>query len=264
MAVQRIFIMVSSKHPNMENILSVLKRADAIDWREGMVAYQNYQKVMLALGEFYGYSLETTAAVFCELSPSNDYVGNLRSAATLMKGHREGVPASHCVATTFGHCKHRAWKYLEGERWKPKKQGPKISNFYVNITRPEDQSAITIDGHMVSVWKGKRFTMRQAIEAEWNYEQLAFDFRSAAFTQFILPSQLQAILWFTWKRVNKIIFKPQLSLLYGEDQWRLIRSPEEIEPWPFRRDADLNGSLTEERMIHHARPFETPKQFPLY
>lgn len=95
------------------NIKRVLDRADAVDWREGLDAYTNYNHMMQALADYYGYPLNVAAAVFAALSPNNDYIKNLRSAVTLLSGHRNGVPVTALTTTSYRACQLRAWRVLE-------------------------------------------------------------------------------------------------------------------------------------------------------
>lgn len=69
---------------HLKNIKAALAQADLVDWEEGLLAYSRYNEVIAGLAMHYGFSPAAAAAAFCELSPSNDYVGNLRSLATLV------------------------------------------------------------------------------------------------------------------------------------------------------------------------------------
>src|ERR1041385_5696854 len=136
---------------SIENIKRVLTLADAIDYREGLQAYANYHKTCKDLADYYGYSLEVAAAVFVALSPNNDYIKNLRSAATLLKGHKLGMDVEALTVTSYKACKYRAWRVLNGENFLDFTGGKKTRNFYMSVVDPAHPSAITIDGHMVNI-----------------------------------------------------------------------------------------------------------------
>src|SRR2546421_4747162 len=145
-----------------ENIKRVLSRADDSDWREGLIAYNSYNETMRGLADYYDYDLKQVAAVFAALSPNNDYIKNLRSCVTLLKGHRAGMPVESLTTTSYRSCQLRAWRVLNGEDFLSFTKGKKTRNFYELIIDPEHPTAITIDGHMVSIYTGKRITMLKA------------------------------------------------------------------------------------------------------
>ncbi len=228
----------------LDNIMRTFDRADEIDLSEGLSAYFHYRETMAAVGRHYGYTLEQTAAAFAALSPNNDYVGNLRSLVSVMQAHRRAAVeggadparAADFTVSSYRHCAERALLYLSGVPFLEHAKGPKICSFYVNITQPWVPHVVTIDGHMVSVWTGRRWRMKEVPESKViagrrRYEAVADDFRLASMRLGILASQVQAVCWFTWKRVNGIVFDSQLSLLREGDQWGLSVPPEEIRPF---------------------------------
>jgi hypothetical protein len=220
------------------NIKSVLGQSDVVDWEEGLQAYSRYHETMRRLGEHYGYSLETVAAVFAALSPNNDYIKNLKSTVTLLKAHRDRADVNSVTVSTYNRCKFRAWRVLEGERFLEFTKGPKTRNFYLSIVNPQDPEAVTIDGHMLNIWHGELKTMVQQASRSFRYFEVAGDIRQVAFAEFILPSQLQSILWFTWKRINRIVYDGQMDLFRSGDHWRLLWDPADIGDYYSRRSAD--------------------------
>lgn len=228
---------------NMANLRNALAQADAVDWREGKLSYFRYRRLMRRIGEFYGFTLQQTTAGFCCLSPNNDFMGNLRSLASLLKGLQEGVEPSRIVVSTYRACLHRAIPFINGvedfeNHYANRKTGKKILNFYRNIINPLDSDAVTIDGHAYSIWMGQRMTMKEAVRSKFSYDAVADGYRKLASENGLLPSQAQGILWFTWKRLHHVIFRPQLSLFNPTDQWGLLIRPEAIKPFPFREAGD--------------------------
>ncbi|HEY9282355.1 MAG TPA: hypothetical protein VIP46_02775 [Pyrinomonadaceae bacterium] len=227
-----------------DNILSVFRQADQFDLGEGLSAYFHYRQMMESLGIHYGYPLEQVAAAFSALSPNNDYIGNLRSLVTVLLGHKEGRTPDEITVTSYRACARRAYLYLDGVPFLDHARGPKTRSFFVNIMQPWLPHFVTVDGHMVSVWKGERLRMKEvatskAVSSYRRYERVADDFRLVAHRLGILPSQVQAVAWFVWKRINDIVFESQLSLLRPGDQWRLHLTPAEIKPYPPPRRAGV-------------------------
>jgi hypothetical protein len=216
---------------SLNNVLSVFHQADSIDLREGMTAYERYHHTMLQIANHYGIDVASVTGAFCALSPNNDYVGNLRSLVSCIVGIRDGISEQRITVSTYNACKARALRCLNGEDFLSFTKGPKTRAFYSNIVSPEALDHVTIDGHMVSVWLGRRLTMKKAIESRFNYSKIAQDFRQAAFTLCVRPNQVQAVCWFVWKRIHRVLYNPQLNILLGEDQWGLLPEPSAIRPY---------------------------------
>jgi hypothetical protein len=173
-----------------------------------------------------------------DLRNYTDYQGNLRSTATVIKGWKAGVDVERIRVVTYNHCRDRAFEYLNGVSFLETVKGKKIRSFYLNILNPMDPEPVTIDGHAVNIWRGRRMNLKEVAgpKGRFNYNEVARDYRSAAIRVGLLPNQVQAITWFTWKRVHSILFPGrQLELLRDNsaDLWRTIVDPESIVPFEF-------------------------------
>jgi len=218
---------------SIENIEKVLAQADKTDLSEGMVAYTNYNLLLLNISKIYGVGFAQTVAAFVSLSPNNDYVGNLRSLVSLIQGIKAGKPVESITISPYKHCLLRAYDYMTGTKdFLLETGGLKIKNFYCNILLPESKGYVTIDGHMHNVWRGKQTTMRESMLSQAKYDKISSDFKTVASRKKIIPNQLQAILWFTWKRINRVRYKPQTCLFSADDDfWGLKIDPADIKPF---------------------------------
>jgi hypothetical protein len=237
---------------SIDNLEAMLRRADPIDLDEGMVAYERYHMVMQRIASRFCWSMPAVTAAFVSLSPNSDYFGNLRSTISLLDGIKRGLGPDQITVSTYGHCKRRAYAYAMGDAsFLLETKGPKITNFYHNIVDPRDGRWVTIDGHMSAIWQGKNLTMREALIPARTYARIRDDLLRLAFRNFMLPNQLQAILWFTRKRVDNIVYDPQLQLFAERgDVWATFRDINQIDPYPFRSKADD----TEAPMVHARGP----------
>jgi hypothetical protein len=248
------------------NIIRVLDKADAVDINEGRLAYFRYNEVLRNLADFYDVPFRDCVAAFAALSPNNDYLGNLRSTATLLKYFRT-VPIDRIVCTTYNGCRDRAATYLTGTSFLGTVGGKKIRAFYSNILNPLDPAAVTIDGHAVNVWRNQRVNLQKvaAKKFRWKYDDVAADYRRAAAGVGLLPNQVQAITWFAWKRVNNILYPGRQFELYKDvssDFWKTIVDPESIatfDPLPAGRipengNQQNNGRRNNEDGKDEARP----------
>ena len=214
------------------NLWSAFKKADDIDYEAGRTAYYKYQVLMKALAKQYGCTIEQATAVFVSTSPNNDYKNNLRSTVSILHGWRHGTPEDRIRISTYNHCRKRALEFLNGKDFLKSTTGPKIRSFFKNIVNPEDPSKpVTVDGHMVGAWSGKKILMKDAAVSNFNYEDIAMATRKLADQAGLEPCQFQAIIWFTWKRIHRSVFDQNLDL-FG-DHWGLDVDLTKIRPFKY-------------------------------
>lgn len=217
---------------SIANIEKVLAQADAVDRFEGALAYQRYNETLRKIAAHYGTGFCQTVAAFSALSPNNDYWGNLRSLVTLIIGIQKKRHIENIRSSTYNECKERAHAYLTGEKdFLMCTKGPKTRAFYHNILQPACKKHVTIDGHMYGIYVNERMIMRDVAYLKIPYKSIEDDFKTVARRNKMIPNQLQATLWFTWKRIHNVIYNQQMGLYNHTDQWRLIVDPLEIKPF---------------------------------
>lgn len=202
------------------NIITVWNQVDDVDREEGILAFPRYRNTLDRLAKHYNFPLMSVVGAFCALSPNNSYMVNLKATVGLMRGDEK--------VAGYPDCRKRALRCLHGENFETFTKGKKTLNFYKNIMNPADPEPVTVDGHAYCVWAGKRYTMKEVVRLKFKYDEVAEGYRIMARHYGLLPCQFQAILWFTWKRINKVIYKEQMGLFFTGDQWRLDLHPEEI------------------------------------
>lgn len=234
---------------SIDNLWRMLWQADEIDTHEGQLAYTRYATLLRQLADCYGVAFDRTVAGFVAMSPNNDYFGNLKSLVTVLHNFTTGIPAEQTVISTYRHCMERAWSYIDGSvDFMTTVKGPKIRAFYQNILDPSDPEPVTIDGHMVAAWMGQPLTMKDAIIRPNQYEILAEPVRRLASNYGMVANQIQAIIWFTRKRVLRVRYDPQMDLLHAADRnvWRTLMDLDTLRPYPAR---PLSGSMTSPETI---------------
>jgi hypothetical protein len=215
---------------NKQNLWEAYSKADNIDYESGRVAYYKYQTLMNALAKKFGCTTEQATAVFVSTSPNNDYKNNLRSTISILHGWKNDIPEHKIKISTYNHCRARALTFLNGKDFLKSTKGPKISSFFKNIVNPEDETKpVTVDGHMVGAWAGKKILMKDAAVGQFDYKQIAQAVRELADNAGIWPCQFQAIIWFTWKRIHRAVYDQNLDL-FG-DHWGLDIDPTRIRPF---------------------------------
>lgn len=233
-----------------QNLHNYFARADTVDLDEGMVAYERYNMVMQRLAKKYEYPVDAVCAVFCSLSPNSDYWGNLRSTVSVLQGLNEGRTDDQITVSTYGHCKLRALAYARGAKsFTAETKGPKILNFYHNILTPHSTRWVTIDGHMVGVLRDDRKgTMKDLLIRPREYAVYADHVKRFAFSNYMLPCQMQATLWFVRKRLLNVVYDGQFDMFSeAGDAWKTARDIETIKPYRKAEVRAMQSRLYEQQ-----------------
>ncbi len=186
------------------NILAVYERASPEDRAEGMHWYTRaYQDVeTLRARCLVSISHSQAAGVVAALSPGRTWGGNLLDADALMaawaRGHRLPMVGTYGERNVI-----KAGRILNGEA--PLTvlpvTGPKVRAFYRLLCEPESEYTVCIDRHAKGVAENSptrddASTLVRPAEYPW----YAWHYRVVAGWLDILPCQLQAVTWTTWRR----------------------------------------------------------------
>lgn len=216
----------------MKHLRAMFDRADAVDRREGRLAYSRYHAVMKEIAAKYDLTLPRVVGAFVALSPNSDYAGNLRSLISLLDGLTKGHSPDQVVVSTYRHALMRAWEYANGVPFLSHAKGLKTRAFYRNVLDPTDPEPVTVDGHMMAAWLGQNLTMKEAKVGARDYRRISDAVQALAAEEGMIANQVQATIWFARKRSLQIKYDPQLDLFYGaDDQWRTQVMLDEIRPY---------------------------------
>lgn len=219
---------------SLANLRKILNQADATDMREGQLAYARYNQLLKSISARYRRDFLLVTAAFVALSPNNDYMGNLRSLISILEGMKEGIPRDRVTVSTYKACRDRAWSYLVGDDdFLTSSGGPKTRAFFHNITRPALDAYVTIDGHMVGAYRDNAGTMKDnIIRNAGEYHTIAGAVKALAGEVSMIPNQVQAIIWFTRKRLLGVKYDAQLDLFSAwDDKWKTLVDLDTIRPY---------------------------------
>jgi hypothetical protein len=196
------------------NLEAVLDSAIAEDWNAATAAWYRYQRIVAGIAARYNYPMKTGAAVFSALSPNNDYHGNLRDTNTLLSTMYHGYDLTEFSVSTYMSNKVKAWRIAQGCDPLTLIVAPKTRNFYLNVIDPQDPVPVTVDGHILNAWLGKRVSLTSAAHKMTRklYCVVADDIRLIGAERRIIPNIVQAAVWHCWKRTHKILWKEQTEL----------------------------------------------------
>lgn len=230
-----------SRFPNKikgrKNLEWMLAQADSTDRQEGISVYGKYNLMMNRYAKAYQLPVEKVTAAFCALSPNNDYVGNLRSLTSVIEGLQSGVDRERITISTYNHCRDRAIRYLLGEEeFDTLDRGPKILSFYHNILYPQSPHWVTVDGHVAAAYAGDpKLVMKDVLMTKNQYQIIRGVINNIAVSQNLIPNQLQAIVWFTRKRLYKIKYTPVVDMFAEPDDiWRTVIPLDELPAYSVK------------------------------
>lgn len=201
---------------SVDNLKKILDAAAPYDVEAGIDSYRKYHRIMVKLANHCKTTPTIACAVFAALSPNNDYYGNLRDANKLLCAARDKKSLSDFTVSTYGQNKRKAWWIAHGADPLLHIVAYKTRNFFMNITDPEDRKPVTIDGHMLNVWRGKRENLVGIHFPPKLYEVVADGVRSVAAERDMVPCQVQAIIWLAWRRLHGIQSTHQLEMWDAE------------------------------------------------
>lgn len=194
-----------------ERLEYVYSLAFDADMREGFVAYSRYHMLCDEIARSTGCNTRHVCGVFAALSPNNDYIGNMRDTRTVCRAWLQEAKISDFKVSTYGQNKRKAWDIIHGIEPLELIVAKKTRNFFINVSEPKSSGAVTIDGHMANMWRGEKRPLQTRNKAkravavtEKAYDEIANDVRALAHFTHLLPNQLQATLWLTWRRLHGI------------------------------------------------------------
>lgn len=193
------------------NILSVYALANDGDKLEGMTWYTSAHEIAKGLAGKHGISVDKCVGVIAAISPGCPWSRNVMEAEEFIRAYTLGISLPN-VGVYGRRNVSKARRILNGEACEAvlhTKTGPKIWAFYNNILSPLTSQELTIDRHAKCLaWgfssgkKGSASDDSKAIVGKAEYRYLVRHYRELASRLGLVPHQLQAITWVTWKRIE--------------------------------------------------------------
>jgi hypothetical protein len=201
-----MLIKISKKNSSLgisNNILSMFSRATIDELALGKTWYSRANSECQEILENSGnnrHNLKTIIGMTAALSPRNKWSRNLEDVRNLSADDNAKV-------STFHRNKGKA--LLIKSINQPTNVdildilgGDKVQSFYANLLNPTLPDIVTIDAHAIGVWLGTRVT---GVRAKGDaYQMIQQAYIDTANGLGIIPCQLQAITWLTYRRINKI------------------------------------------------------------
>ena len=137
------------------NITSVYRDADATQYNEGLVWYDDAQKAAYRIALKYDVPVYIVAAVIAALSPNNKWSRNVTNADALIGAFIRGDGLLSVKVSTYNAMKQKAWDILAArpdyDGAKAMLKGQKITSFFMDIM---GEFNVTVDGHARNIAYG--------------------------------------------------------------------------------------------------------------
>lgn len=190
-------------------IVSTYLAATPEDIDAGLHWYQLAHNEAELLSIRYGVTIEAAAGVIAAISPGSAWGRNVIDAGRFIAAFVTQSELPN-VGVYGSDGRKKAERILAGESPLDVLGGPKVRAFYADILNPLDTEAVTVDRHAKGLAYGyaskrKGFASDDKLSSvkSWENEYLAWHYRVIARRYDLIPSQLQAITWVAWKRINE-------------------------------------------------------------
>lgn len=201
------------------NIMAVYCRANDEDKLAGMTWYLNAHEIAKGIAAKYDIPVERAVGVIAAISPGNNWGRNVMEADefihAFVKGHKlpsVGVYGRRNVAKA-----RRILNGESGERVLHTKTGPKVWAFYCNILSPLTSQELTVDRHAKALAynypatrPGYASNDKLSVVGRKEFKYLVRHYQVIAERLGLVPHQLQAVTWVTWKRLQGRISQSEI------------------------------------------------------
>ena len=209
--VSNRFLSGMSDADAISNIAAVLDLATAQDYADGISWYRRARRTAGVIGRLLGYkgakAYRQGAGIIAALSPSCEWDRNVSVAFAVVRNGGEWRADDDSKYQSRANI-DKARAIMLGARPLDVLGGDKVRNFYACIIEPSNSYAVCIDRHAAAVAYGRTLSEREMSNAVAvlatvsRYEAIADAYRAVAAARGLLPMDVQAITWVTWRRLK--------------------------------------------------------------
>jgi hypothetical protein len=189
-------------------ILRFYSLATHTEVNEGMEWYNVANAYCKELASRFDISIQQAAGIIAVFSPQAGWAENKRYAVSFLvnPGNRLRSLVQNIKAKKILRLKSEADIYAAQST---DNAAYKTKSFLLNILNPDIATRVTIDRHAIAVCSQSPDNVFALDNSYAKYTQAQYDFFQACYTQAaasldILPHQLQAITWITYRRIRSL------------------------------------------------------------
>ena len=200
-----------------KNVIHVFRESTIDEFGEGVEWYKNANRICKKLSRDSGVTFAKACGVFAGLSPNNHVATNESDARRMLNASRFGKHFDVTVST-YDLNKFKSASVIDCPVNSSKRileiiKGKKVQAFYKCIKDVKtNKDSVCIDGHAKAIAMGVRFTVSnpKSNVTPKQYDVLVDCYKTATniinrkYNLNLLPFQVQAVTWVTWRRLNGI------------------------------------------------------------
>ena len=174
----------------------VYSQASEYEKNNGLLWYKEANLYLQEIANHFNLQLHVVTGICAALSPANSWNANLKDTYNLIrfKGKIDN-------STTYKENIRKASKILKKKKVFPFLCGRKVLPFYDNILNYTNSQAITIDSHIIRCAVNDSNLEIHYVPPIF-FDAIEQSIKDIASENNLLPLQVQAILWVTWKRLT--------------------------------------------------------------
>lgn len=178
----------------VDNVRGLFASAFERDRQEGAIWYAHANTFGWGLVQKYGLWISQACGIIAAMSPATAWETNMLNAEMFCENPDRRVHR-------FLDSDRKARKIIEGANPVDVLGGNKVLSFYQNVSAPLSSTAVTIDRHAHDAAIGRVATARErdALKDPLLYNKIADAYRVIAHDHGILPHQVQATIWLSWR-----------------------------------------------------------------
>ena len=187
-------------HVTMDNMKEVFEQAPLSNFKDAKEWYPTAHKYAEGYAKEFGLPVAITSGLIACLSPQKNWFHNLQLTRDFLECggcdcRHTGVQVDKAQRIYNLAYKHR----FSLKNIKEILGGLKTQNFFMNIYQPENKKFATIDAHMIQLMTGD-LRLRTVTEKQYLYLQAVLNMY--AYKHNLIPSEMQSVLWITWKQIK--------------------------------------------------------------
>lgn len=172
--------------------------------------YSEANKFSQEISKNIGVSSVKISAVLSALSPSVSWDTNKKDAENMIKVFVNFGTFENCSFSTYTQNALKAWNILNDIKVESSKEifnkyfnngksGFKTASFFMNIAEPQNENFVTIDRHQFAICRNLKKSSDGKTPSKKVYEILKNAHIETAKELKILPQELQAVTWSTYR-----------------------------------------------------------------
>ena len=186
----------------MYQLLSVFHQATENEIDRGLAWYCEAHFQAMEIAVHHHLPTDLICGVTAAISPRVPWKRTFPAVERIVTAFEQGQPLSS--GTYYPRNGDKAYSMLRDGSVSSWLNGPKVEAFYDNLSFPQYSTRVTVDMHAISAFFGRKMDSREVryvMRTRDRMRSVERSYQDASEYVGIMPSQFQAIVWLTWRRL---------------------------------------------------------------